>query len=206
MVACARVHFLPLREVAHGCPPHCVCDDLKMTPLRLLQVEDTEDDAALVSSALNRAGYDVFATPGRHRGSAAPRARRDRVGPGDRRLHHARLQRHQGARRSSASSIRDLPFIFVSGTIGEDTAVAAMRTGAHDYIMKGNLARLAPAVERELREAAVRRERQLANSARRVSRLSRLADRPAQPRAVPRSPAAGHPALASRRKGPGACC
>ena len=57
----------------------------------------------------------------------------------------------------------DLPFIFVSGTIGEDTAVAAMRTGAHDYIMKGNLARLAPAVERELREAAVRRERHLAN-------------------------------------------
>ena len=57
----------------------------------------------------------------------------------------------------------DLPFIFVSGTIGEDTAVAAMRTGAHDYIMKDNLTRLAPAVERELREAAVRRERHLAN-------------------------------------------
>ena len=57
----------------------------------------------------------------------------------------------------------DLPFIFVSGTIGEDTAVAAMKTGAHDYIMKGNLARLAPAVDRELREATVRRERNLAN-------------------------------------------
>ncbi len=57
----------------------------------------------------------------------------------------------------------DLPSIFVSGTIGEDTAVAAMRTGAHDYIMKGNLARLPPAVDRELREAAVRRERHLAN-------------------------------------------
>ena len=57
----------------------------------------------------------------------------------------------------------DLPFIFVSGTIGEDVAVAAMRTGAHDYIMKGNLTRLAPAVERELREANVRRERTRAN-------------------------------------------
>ena len=46
----------------------------------------------------------------------------------------------------------DLPFIFVSGTIGEDTAVEAMKTGAHDYIMKANLTRLAPAVARELRE------------------------------------------------------
>jgi diguanylate cyclase (GGDEF)-like protein len=53
----------------------------------------------------------------------------------------------------------DLPFIFVSGTIGEDAAVAAMRTGAHDYIMKGSLKRLVPAVEREMRDAGVRRER-----------------------------------------------
>ena len=54
----------------------------------------------------------------------------------------------------------ELPFILVSGTIGEDTAVAAMRAGAQDYIMKSNLARLAPAVERELQEAQVRRARQ----------------------------------------------
>src|SRR3990172_6899426 len=52
----------------------------------------------------------------------------------------------------------DLPFIFVSGTIGEDTAVAAMRAGAQDYIMKNNLKRLAPAIERELREAKMRQE------------------------------------------------
>ena len=53
----------------------------------------------------------------------------------------------------------DIPFIIVSGGIGEDTAVAAMKSGAHDYLMKGNLARLVPAVERELREAAVRASR-----------------------------------------------
>ena len=53
----------------------------------------------------------------------------------------------------------DIPFIIVSGGIGEDTAVAAMKSGAHDYLMKGNLARLVPAVERELREAAVRSSR-----------------------------------------------
>lgn len=53
---------------------------------------------------------------------------------------------------------RDLPFIIVSGTIGEEAAVEAMRSGAHDYIFKGNLSRLAPAVERELRDAEIRRQ------------------------------------------------
>ena len=53
----------------------------------------------------------------------------------------------------------DLPFIIVSGHITDDTAVAAMRAGAHDYVMKDNLARLGPAVTRELREAGVRNER-----------------------------------------------
>ena len=51
----------------------------------------------------------------------------------------------------------DIPFIIVSGTIGEDSAVEAMRAGAHDYVLKHNLRRLGPAVERELREAANRR-------------------------------------------------
>ena len=50
----------------------------------------------------------------------------------------------------------DLPFIVVSGTIGEETAVAAMRAGAHDYLMKDNLTRLAPAIDRELGDAEVR--------------------------------------------------
>ena len=57
---------------------------------------------------------------------------------------------------------QDIPFIIVSGGIGEDTAVAAMRAGANDYLMKGNLARLVPAVERELRDAAVRVSRRKA--------------------------------------------
>ena len=53
----------------------------------------------------------------------------------------------------------DIPFIVVSGTVGEDVAVAMMRAGAHDYLMKGYLHRLVPAVEREIREAEVRRQR-----------------------------------------------
>ena len=54
----------------------------------------------------------------------------------------------------------DLPFLLVSGTVGEDVAVQAMRAGANDYLMKGRLARLLPAVERELRDASLRREQQ----------------------------------------------
>jgi len=133
-----------------------------MTPLRLLQIEDTEDDAALVCHALTRAGYDVYArrvdtaVDLRHElsSSAWDLIVADYTMPGFSGTKALSIVRERHA---------DVPFIFVSGTIGEDTAVAAMRTGAHDYIMKGNLARLAPAVERELREAAIRRERQLAN-------------------------------------------
>jgi PAS domain S-box-containing protein len=54
-----------------------------------------------------------------------------------------------------------VPFIFVSGSIGEDIAVAAMRAGAQDYVMKGNIRRLAPAIERELRESESRRRERL---------------------------------------------
>src|SRR5688572_4205625 len=55
---------------------------------------------------------------------------------------------------------QDIPFIVVSGSVGEDTAVAAMKAGATDYIMKDRLQRLAPAVSRAVADAAVRRERQ----------------------------------------------
>jgi signal transduction histidine kinase len=63
----------------------------------------------------------------------------------------------------------DLPFIIVSGTIGEETAVSAMRGGAHDYVLKDRLSRLAPAVERELREHADRERRRHADEALRQS-------------------------------------
>jgi putative nucleotidyltransferase with HDIG domain len=53
----------------------------------------------------------------------------------------------------------DLPFIIISGTIGEDSAVAALKAGAHDFIVKGKMARLIPAIQRELKEVSVRRER-----------------------------------------------
>ncbi|MBX3639006.1 MAG: EAL domain-containing protein [Nitrosomonas sp.] len=57
----------------------------------------------------------------------------------------------------------DIPFIFISGNIGEDVAVEALKRGAQDYVMKGNLGRLLPAIDRELREAKLRRERRKTN-------------------------------------------
>jgi diguanylate cyclase (GGDEF)-like protein len=141
-----------------------------MVPLKVLVIEDNEDDAALVVRTLTRAGYDVTST----RVDTAEQLRRAlrRKGRWDIAIADYTMPAFSGTK--ALAIIRehgiDLPFIFVSGTIGEDVAVAAMKQGAHDYIIKGNLARLAPAVERELREAAVRRERTRANE--RVAHLA----------------------------------
>ena len=66
---------------------------------------------------------------------------------------------------------QDLPFIIVSGTSGEETAVAALKAGAHDFLVKGRLARLGPALERELREVAERRKHVQAQEALRQSEV-----------------------------------
>ena len=128
------------------------------TPLQVLIVEDSENDALLLQLELQRAGYD----PVCHRvdtaaAMSAALARQrwdfviaDYVMPLFNGLDALALVRDMGL---------DLPFIIVSGHITEDTAVAAMKAGAHDYVMKDKLARLGPAVERELREAEVRRQR-----------------------------------------------
>jgi two-component system, cell cycle sensor histidine kinase and response regulator CckA len=126
-------------------------------PLRALIVEDSEEDCELLLRALRRGGYEVahervdsslslqeslrseawdvvisdYSIPG-FSGTAALKIIRDKQ--------------------------FDMPFIFVSGTIGEDVAVEAMRMGAHDYVMKGNLTRLMPAIRRELADAKLRRE------------------------------------------------
>ena len=133
-----------------------------VVPLKVLLIEDNADDAVLVTRALSEAGYDVSAS----RVDTADDLRQaltdtswdlaiaDYTMPSFSGMKALTMVREHGA---------DLPFIFVSGTIGEDVAVAAMKEGAHDYIIKGNLRRLAPAVARELREAAVRRERTRAN-------------------------------------------
>ncbi|HTN43095.1 MAG TPA: EAL domain-containing protein [Nitrospiria bacterium] len=126
-------------------------------PLRVLIVEDSVNDTELLVRELRRGGYEPayerVETP-ETMSAALDRQVWDIVF-GDYSMPHfngvaaLKLLRERGL---------DLPFIFVSGTIGEDTAVASMKAGANDYVIKGNLKRLLPAVDRELKEAAVRRE------------------------------------------------
>src|SRR6185503_6610741 len=130
-------------------------------PLRLLLAEDSEDDAILVALALEQHGFELaarrVADAGGLRAALASEAWdvvvSDYSMPGFGGLQALALVREMRP---------DLPFVLVSAAIGEDTAVDAMKAGAADYVMKGNLARLGPAVERELREAATRREKRAA--------------------------------------------
>jgi diguanylate cyclase (GGDEF)-like protein/PAS domain S-box-containing protein len=131
-------------------------------PLRLLLVEDDEDDEILVLRALRRAGWDVSCTrvtdaPGVQ---AALSERFDAVIsdhglPGFDSLSALRLVREHDP---------DVPFIIVSGQIGEEAAADAMAAGASDYVMKGSLARLSPALDRELAEAAANERRREADA------------------------------------------
>jgi diguanylate cyclase (GGDEF)-like protein len=137
--------------------------------LRALLVEDSEDDAALVVRELTHGGYEVSfkrVDTADALIAALDNARWD-LAIGD-------FSMPQFSGTAALTIVRqfdtEMPFIFVSGTIGEDAAVAAMRSGAQDYIMKGSLKRLVPAVERELREVAIRRSRKQAEE-----RLAHLA-------------------------------
>ncbi len=134
------------------------------TRLRVLHVEDSIDDTDLVIYALERGGYDVTCL--RVDTAAAMRAALA-SGPWDAVISDYSLPAFSGlqALQILQESGQDLPFILISGAIGEDAAVAAMRAGAHDYLDKAHLARLVPVVEREIREAAVRAERRGAEAA-----------------------------------------
>jgi class 3 adenylate cyclase len=127
-------------------------------PLRVLLVEDSEDDAELIVLALRASGYEPqFLRVESARSMAAAFADRE----WDVVICDYNLPGFSGtaALRLLQESQLDLPFLLVSGTVPEDTAVAAMQSGARDYVMKDNLARLAPAVQRELQEAEERRVR-----------------------------------------------
>jgi signal transduction histidine kinase len=130
-------------------------------PLQVLVIEDSEDDAAVLEAALRRAGY----TPVCHRVETPEALGSALEGqPWDLIIADYHLPRFDGLAALAVVKDKglDVPFIIVSGYITEETAVAAMKAGAHDYLMKDKLARLGPAVERELREAEVRRERRRA--------------------------------------------
>jgi PAS domain S-box-containing protein len=127
-------------------------------PLRLLIVEDSPDDAALLVAALEEDGFAVQWNRVETEMAMAAALRRQ---PWDAVISDYRLPHFDGlaALQLLQKGGHDCPFILVSGTIGEDTAVTAMKAGAHDYLMKGFLARLAPALRRELADAEARRQR-----------------------------------------------
>src|SRR5215472_2089851 len=122
-------------------------------------VEASGDDALIVVRELKRAGYDFCCK--RVESAEALKASLTEQ-PWDLVISDFSMPRFSGmdALKVVRSMGTDAPFIFVSGTMGEDTAVAALKDGAQDYLVKTNLKRLAPAVQRELREAEERRQRQ----------------------------------------------
>ncbi|HED33332.1 MAG TPA: GGDEF domain-containing response regulator [Gammaproteobacteria bacterium] len=135
-------------------------DDL----LNILIVEDSEDDALLLLRELSKGGFRTF----HKRVDTAP----DLQACLNEQEWDIVITDHNMPDFDSTSAIRlvkqhgeDIPVIIVSGSIGEDVAVNAMRTGANDYILKGNYSRLIPAIDRELREAGSRKARRDAEKA-----------------------------------------
>jgi signal transduction histidine kinase len=127
-------------------------------PLRALVVEDSERDAALLVRELRRGGYDLSFE--RVETADAMQAALDSQ------TWDVVLSDYSMPRFSAPAALAlvrgrnlDLPFIIISGTIGEETAVTSLRAGAHDFLIKGSLARLMPAIEREMGEAALRTEK-----------------------------------------------
>ena len=137
---------------------------MNSVPLRLLVIEDAPDDAELLRLELRRAGYDVTMRRVETLDGMTSALREhewdlvvsDHSMPGMTSFSALDVLRAQNL---------DLPFIIFSGGIGEEEAVAAMRAGAKDYVMKGNVARLVPAIARELKQAETRRQRRSAEAA-----------------------------------------
>ena len=138
-------------------------------PVRLLLVEDSENDAMLLLRELRRGGYEpsherVYTPEGMERAleEAEDRGEPYEVVISDYYMPRFRAPDALGLLRGLGY---DAPFIVVSGKIGEDAAVGITKAGANDYLTKENMARLCPAIERELKEAEVRRERTRAEEA-----------------------------------------
>jgi len=126
--------------------------------LRVLQVEDSSLDASFTERALAKAGYTLYS----ERVVTAEEMRAELAKqPWDVIISDYRLPLLDAPAALTLlhDSGCDIPFIVVSGAIGEELAVAIMKAGAQDYLLKNDLARLAPAVERELRDARTRRDR-----------------------------------------------
>jgi signal transduction histidine kinase len=127
-------------------------------PLRVLVVEDNEDDVQLLLRELRRGGFEP-----RHERVETAEQMRAAFEDREWEIVICDYSMPGFTAREALEIVKqrrpEVPFIILSGSITEDDAVAALRAGAHDFVVKGNLARLLPAVERELREAETRRDR-----------------------------------------------
>ncbi|WP_224362374.1 sensor histidine kinase [Hyalangium versicolor] len=126
--------------------------------VRLLLVEDSSDDEVLLMHELRDFGFDVSHIRVATREEFL---RALEAGPWDAIISDYMLPGFNGLTAFSSVKQRglDVPFLIVSGVIGEETAVEAMKAGVHDFLLKDKLGRLGPALTRELRESAVRAER-----------------------------------------------
>lgn len=137
-------------------------------PIKVLLVEDSRDDAQLLLHALKRAGYEPDYSLVQNAASMAQQLESehwdliisDYVIPGFGGLDALKVQLEHSP---------DTPFIIVSGKIGEDVAVEALKAGANDYLLKDRLTRLGPAIDRALKEASHRKRRRAAEEALRES-------------------------------------
>lgn len=138
-------------------------------PLRVLLVEDSEFDATLLLRILQKGGYELT----HERVETAEALKTALTRSWDLVLADYNLPQFSApdALAMVKENGQDIPFIIVSGAIGETTAVSAMKAGAHDYLMKGNLARLLPVIERELRESKNREGKRQTKEALRESEL-----------------------------------
>lgn len=154
-------------------------------PVRLLLVEDSENDAMLLLRELRRGGYEPA-----HERVYTPEAMERALGEAEARgePYDIVISDYYMPRFTAPDALallrrlgHDVPFIVVSGKIGEDAAVGIMKAGADDYLTKENMARLCPAIERELKEAGIRRERERAEEAlaRSEGRFRRLVEQAA---------------------------
>lgn len=148
--------------------------------LRVLIVEDSEDDAVIMVRELRKGGYEpIFKRVDTSASMAAALAGQtwdviiaDYVMPHFDGLAAFKLSREMGF---------DLPFIIVSGKAGEDVAVEAMKAGVHDYVLKDKLARLVPAVVREMAEAESRRhQRRVEGELGRINRALKVLSQASQ--------------------------
>lgn len=164
------LHCATAPAVAPG-PPTTMTDPATRE-LRVLLIEDSPDDAALILLELRRSGYSVRSERVQTAAEFVAALERE---PWDVVLSDHSVPGWSGAAALELLQARniDIPFIVVSGTPGEDVAVQFMKAGAHDFFPKGNLRRLPSAITREVREAGRRRE-ELVERARAAAELEVL--------------------------------